>query len=53
MSDWLGADSDALEQGTAAKLAVELDDSMGGQPVQVRVTQGKEVCCFDYHSRHS
>jgi Gelsolin repeat len=30
------------EQGSAALLTRELDDSMGGKPVQIRVTQGKE-----------
>jgi hypothetical protein len=40
---WLGADSTSDEKGAAALLTIELDDSMGGKPVQVRVTQGKEV----------
>ena len=40
---WLGQDSSADEKGAAALLTTELDDSMGGKPVQVRVTQGKEV----------
>ncbi|KAG5175370.1 villin [Tribonema minus] len=39
---WQGRDSTADEIGTSALLAKELDDSMGGSPVQVRVTQGKE-----------
>ncbi|RYD76251.1 MAG: hypothetical protein EOP84_17160, partial [Verrucomicrobiaceae bacterium] len=39
---WLGADSSADERGAAALLTVQLDDQMGGKPVQVRVTQGKE-----------
>lgn len=43
---WLGNDSTADERGAAALLTVELDDSMGGKPVQVRVTQGKEPAHF-------
>jgi len=43
---WLGNDSTADEKGAAALLTVELDDSMGGKPVQVRVTQGKEPAHF-------
>jgi len=43
---WLGNDSTADEKGSAALLSVELDDSMGGKPVQVRVTQGKEPAHF-------
>jgi len=30
-------------------LAKEIDDSMGGKPVQVRVTQGKEVLILNEH----
>ena len=37
-----GAHSSADEQGTAALKAVEIDDRLGGAPVQVRVVQGKE-----------
>jgi len=40
---WLGVDSSVDEQGAAALLSMQLDDSMGGKPVQVRVPQGKEV----------
>jgi len=43
---WLGGDSTPDEKGAAALLTVALDDSMGGKPVQVRVTQGKEPAHF-------
>ena len=39
---WQGKDSSQDEKGTSAWLAKELDDEMGGRPVQVRVVQGKE-----------
>jgi hypothetical protein len=38
----LGRDSTADEKGSAALLAKELDSDLGGSPVQIRVTQGKE-----------
>jgi len=43
---WLGNESTADEKGAAALLTVQLDDSLGGKPVQVRVTQGKEPTHF-------
>lgn len=43
---WLGNESTADERGAAALLTVQLDDSLGGKPVQVRVTQGKEPTHF-------
>ncbi|CAH1789863.1 unnamed protein product [Owenia fusiformis] len=39
---WQGRKSSADEKGTSALKTVELDDSMGGAPVQIRVCQGKE-----------
>eukprot|EP00455_Lapot_gusevi_P028885 TRINITY_DN3093_c0_g1_i8.p1 TRINITY_DN3093_c0_g1~~TRINITY_DN3093_c0_g1_i8.p1 ORF type:complete len:438 (-),score=208.09 TRINITY_DN3093_c0_g1_i8:58-1371(-) len=39
---WQGVDSSSDEKGASALLAVDLDDSLGGEPTQVRVTQGKE-----------
>eukprot|EP00163_Fabomonas_tropica_P012650 TRINITY_DN23990_c0_g1_i1.p1 TRINITY_DN23990_c0_g1~~TRINITY_DN23990_c0_g1_i1.p1 ORF type:complete len:848 (+),score=337.64 TRINITY_DN23990_c0_g1_i1:44-2545(+) len=39
---WQGRDSSVDEKGSSALLAKELDDSMGGHPVQVRVVQNKE-----------
>ena len=43
---WLGNNSSADEKGSAALLTKELDDQMGGRPVQVRVVQGKEPAHF-------
>eukprot|EP00095_Tigriopus_kingsejongensis_P000318 maker-scaffold292_size219010-snap-gene-1.31 protein:Tk00318 transcript:maker-scaffold292_size219010-snap-gene-1.31-mRNA-1 annotation:"hypothetical protein DAPPUDRAFT_311761" len=43
---WLGAHSSVDERGTAALKAVELDDRLGGRPVQIRVVQGKEPAHF-------
>lgn len=39
---WQGRDSSQDEKACVAKFAVDLDDELGGDPVQVRVTQGKE-----------
>jgi len=39
---WQGRNSSTDEKATAALLAKDLDDSLGGEPVQVRVVQGKE-----------
>uniref|UniRef100_A0A8C9UAN1 Gelsolin n=1 Tax=Scleropages formosus TaxID=113540 RepID=A0A8C9UAN1_SCLFO len=39
---WQGLDSTQDEVGMSAILAAQLDEEMGGSPVQVRVVQGKE-----------
>ena len=39
---WLGGRASQVERGQAALKTVELDDQLGGQPVQVRVVQGRE-----------
>jgi len=39
---WLGKDSTTDEQGAAALHAKQMDDNLGGQATQVRVTMGKE-----------
>eukprot|EP00003_Mantamonas_plastica_P001333 TRINITY_DN1095_c0_g5_i1.p1 TRINITY_DN1095_c0_g5~~TRINITY_DN1095_c0_g5_i1.p1 ORF type:complete len:833 (-),score=276.14 TRINITY_DN1095_c0_g5_i1:45-2471(-) len=39
---WQGRDSSADEKGASALLAKDLDDSLGGGAVQVRVVQNKE-----------
>ena len=43
---WLGHRASIEEKGTAALLTRDMDDAMGGTPVQVRVTQGKEPAHF-------
>jgi hypothetical protein len=43
---WQGRTSSQDEKGAAALLATQLDDEMGGSPVQVRVVQGKEPAHF-------
>ena len=48
---WLGESTSIDEQGAAALLAVQLDDKLGGAPVQHRTVQGHEppefVACFN------
>uniref|UniRef100_A0A4W5KF98 Gelsolin n=1 Tax=Hucho hucho TaxID=62062 RepID=A0A4W5KF98_9TELE len=39
---WQGSDSSQDEIGASAILGAQLDDELGGGPVQVRVVQGKE-----------
>jgi len=39
---WQGRDSSLDEKGASALLAKEMDDELGGDPVQVRVVQNKE-----------
>lgn len=39
---WQGKESSTDEKGASALLAKEMDDELGGDPVQVRVVQGKE-----------
>lgn len=39
---WQGRDSSTDEKASSALLATQLDDELGGDPVQVRVVQGQE-----------
>ncbi|POM58418.1 Villin-like protein, partial [Phytophthora palmivora] len=43
---WQGRSSTTDEKAASALLATFLDESLGGSPVQVRVTQGKEPAHF-------
>lgn len=43
---WLGSESSQDESGTAAILTAELDDKLGGKPIQYREVEGLESALF-------
>ena len=43
---WQGRNSTRDEKGASALLTTEMDDKLGGRPVQCRVTQGREPLHF-------